>query len=84
MYLDVLNMASEDPAQVQETEEHWVHIVKIIIVCGKVVFISTMLTLAILAYRKKDEQLPNRKAIIALMVFKILIVSIKSSCHNIL
>eukprot|EP00352_Strombidinopsis_acuminata_P005629 CAMPEP_0176376804 /NCGR_PEP_ID=MMETSP0126-20121128/28441_1 /TAXON_ID=141414 ORGANISM="Strombidinopsis acuminatum, Strain SPMC142" /NCGR_SAMPLE_ID=MMETSP0126 /ASSEMBLY_ACC=CAM_ASM_000229 /LENGTH=49 /DNA_ID=CAMNT_0017738381 /DNA_START=48 /DNA_END=197 /DNA_ORIENTATION=+ len=49
-----MNLATEDPAQVEETENNWVHITKIVIVCGKVIFISTMLTLAILAYRKKD------------------------------
>lgn len=77
IYESILNMDSaieESQYDSENTEEHWVHIVKICIVCFKVVFISVMLTLAILAYRKKDEQLPNRKAIIALLAFKIAIL----------
>mmetsp|Transcript_36069 Transcript_36069/g.26297 ORF Transcript_36069/g.26297 Transcript_36069/m.26297 type:complete len:212 (+) Transcript_36069:55-690(+) len=74
IFADVINMATEDPAHVDEAENHWLHIVKVTIVCCKVVFISLALTFAICAYKAKSSGLPNRRGIIVLLTFKILIL----------
>lgn len=73
-FSEVLNMATEDPANVDEAENHWLHIVKITIVVCKVIFISVALTFAICAYKAKSVNLPNRSGIIALLSFKICIL----------
>lgn len=57
-----------------QAESHWLHLVKLTVVCFKVLFISFFMALAIWSYKNKSVKLPNRRGIMFLLLFKIVIL----------